>query len=101
MIPAPAPTDATQPLPSFDYSTEQGKINTLIGAWSDEENNCKRRRELRQNKRSVAEEIQKETILEDETIIPDRTISSNIRRSKTGYNNYVTQSKRVLIITDV
>lgn len=94
----PTETDA---LPSFDYSKESARFQQLIGAWTEESNNCARRRELRQNKKSVNEERIKGTILEDETIIPDRTIASNIRRSKVAYENYITQSKRILIITDV
>lgn len=95
------PPETTDALPSFDYSKESARFQQLIGAWTSEADNCTRRRELRQNKKSVQEERQKGTILEDETIIPDRTIASNIRRSKVAYENYITQSKRILIITDV
>lgn len=98
----PNTTDtADQALPSFDYSKETQRLQQLIAAWSSEADNCQRRREMRQNKKSVQEERMKQTILEDETIIPDRTIASNIKRSKVAYDNYITQSKRVLIITDV
>lgn len=95
------PTTDKESLPSLDYSVEQGRLSTLLASWSEEDKSCGKRRELRQNKRSVTEEIQKGTILDDETIIPDRTISSNIRRSKTTYNNYVTQSQRILIISNI
>lgn len=93
-------TDNNQ-LPSIDFKKESAQLLKLIADWADEERRCKTRRELRENKRSVHEERQKGTILEDETIIPDRTINSGIRRSKVTYNSYITQSKRLLIITDV
>lgn len=76
-------------------------LDALISDWKDEETKCATRRELRQNKKSTEEERQKGTIPKDGTIIPDRTIASNIRRSKVPYTNYVTQSRRVLIITDM
>lgn len=93
-------TNVDIPLPSFDFRKESGQLLSLVESWTDEEKKTKTRRELRENKKSVYEERQKKTILEDETIIPDRTINSNIRRSKVSYTNYITQSKRLLIITD-
>lgn len=92
--------DTEQTLPSFDFNKEKKQIDDLISEWGDEERKCKDRSELRQNKKSTSEERLKGTIPKDGTIIPDRTIASNIRRSKVPYTNYVTQSKRILIITD-
>lgn len=89
------------PLPSLDFKKESEQLSSLIGAWSDEKSKCDKRRELRENRRDVAEERRKGTILEDETIIPDRTINSNIKRSKVPFSNYVFQAKRTLIITDI
>lgn len=94
-------TNIDVPLPSFDFKKEQGQLNAIIESWTDEDRKVKTRRELRENKKSVYEERQKKAILEDETIIPDRTINSNIRRSKISFDNYITQSKRLLIVTDV
>lgn len=97
----PNTTDSMLPLPSVDYKKEAEQLNSLLASWSTEEDKCKIRRDLRENRKSVTEERQKGTILEDETIIPDRTINSNTKRSKVAYNTYITQSKRALIITDV
>jgi len=88
-------------LPSLDFKKEAAQLNSLIEAWTEEERKCRTRRELRENKKSTHEERQKKTILEDETIIPDRTINSGIRRSKVPYTNYITQSKRDLVVTNV
>lgn len=96
-----SPLGPENPLPSFDFKIEMDQLNSLVTAWQEEENNTIRRRKLRENRQSVDEARQNGVILEDETIIPDRTINSNVRRSKVPYTNYITQSKRTLIITDV
>lgn len=87
--------------PSFDFQKERKSIDQLIADWSDEETKVLERRKLRQNKRNVADEQQLGTILKDETIIPDRTINTNIHRGRVPYINYITQSKRLLIIEDI
>ena len=88
-------------LPSLDFKKEAAQLNSLIESWIEEDRKCRTRRELRENRKSVHEERQRKSILEDETIIPDRTINSGIRRSKVSYTNYITQAKRDLIITNV
>lgn len=83
-----------------DFSKERGVYDSIIGEWSTEKNKCAERRKFRKNRRNVDEERTKGTILKDETIIPDRTIDTNIRRGKVPYVNYVVSAKRTLIITD-
>lgn len=84
----------------YDFQSERGVYDSIISDWNEENTKCKDRRKLRENRKNVDEERQQKKILEDETIIPDRTINTNIRRSKLSYVNYITQAKRALIITD-
>lgn len=86
---------------SFDYKTERDELEKLINSWQTERTKVDDRRKFRENKRNVEEERQRKAILEDETIIPDRTINQNIRQGRTPYLNYIFQAKRQLIITDV
>lgn len=92
-------TEQTEQL--FDYTKEKVAISSLISSWAEEKERVKDRRMVRKNKKNVVEEQQKGTILSDETIIPDRTINLNIKRTKSAYVNYTTQSQRILIITPV
>lgn len=87
--------------PPFDFRTESEAIKQLIAQFSDEQTKVTERRTLRKNRKNVIEEREKGTILNDETIIPDRTINTNIRRGRVPYISFVTQSKRTLIITEV
>ncbi len=94
--------DAGQQIPvTFDFSQERHQYDILIGQWRDEENKVKLRRDLRENKKNVEEERRKGVILEDETIIPDRTINLNIKRGRAPFISYITQSKRTLILVDL
>lgn len=87
--------------PTFDFSKEKEQYDILITDWREETELIKVRRELRENRKNVQQEREKKTILKDETIIPDRTINLNIKRSKPDYVAYVTSAKNALIITDV
>lgn len=94
-------TENTDAAPvTFDFSKEREQINMLVQSWKVEKDKVDTRRKLRENKKNVEEERQRHTILEDETIIPDRTINLNIERGKVPYIKYITQSQRLLIITD-
>ena len=86
---------------AFEISKEAEQYNTLIASWKEEKEKVKVRRDVRENKKNVAEERQKGTILDDETIIPDRTVNTNIKRGRVSYLKYITQSLRLLIIQDV
>lgn len=85
----------------FDFSKEKPRYDRIISDFSDEQDKVKERRKVRENKRNVIEERQKKTILPDETIIPDRTINTNIRIGRSSYVSYITQAKRLLIVTDI
>lgn len=86
---------------TFDLNKEREQYDILIAQWKDEKEKVTTRRQVRENKRNVQDERRRETILEDETIIPDRTINTNIKRGRVPYLNYITQSKRLLILQDV
>ncbi len=97
----PVTTNNNYPV-EFDFKKEQSVISNLISSWEgDETEKVKTRREVRENKRNVEDEQQKGTILKDETIIPDRTINTNIHRGRVPYISYITQTKRFLILNDV
>jgi hypothetical protein len=93
--------DSGEQAVTFEFVKEKEQFDTLIASWKDELDKASNRRKIRENKRNVAEERQKGTLLQDETIIPDRTINTNIRQGRGNYINYVTQSERMLIITSV
>lgn len=86
---------------TFNYTTERAELESLIQSWNTEVNAVETRRKVRENKRNVEEERQRKLILEDETIIPDRTINENIKQGRGAYLDYITKAKRMLIITDV
>jgi hypothetical protein len=86
---------------SFNYITERDELEKLISSWQTEKTAVEDRRKIRENKRNVEEERQRKLILEDETIIPDRTINQNIKQGRNAYLDYITKAKRMLIITDV
>lgn len=93
--------ESTETPELFNFDKESKAIKDLISQFDSEKSKVKMRREIRENRKNVLEEREKGTILEDETIIPDRTVNTNIKRSKTNYINFVTQSKRTLIITEM
>jgi hypothetical protein len=94
-------TENEENVVTFEYDKERDKFDTLIASWKEEVDKAANRRIIRENKRNVAEERQKGTLLQDETIIPDRTINTNIRQGRGNYINYITQSIRMLIVTQV
>lgn len=87
--------------PLFDFTKEKARYDKIIADFENEKNKVTKRRELRENRKNVLEERQKKVILEDETIIPDRTINTNIRVGRGPYIAYLTQAKRLLIITQI
>lgn len=88
-------------LVEWDFRSEQKKYDSIISSWTQENDKIKKRRELRRNMRNVSEERQKGTILPDETIIPDRTINLNISKQAPAFVSYVTQARRLLVMTDI
>ena len=86
---------------TFDFTKEQDAYKVLIADWIDEDKKVTKRREIRRNRRNVDEEQQKGTILKDETIIPDRTVDTNIRQCRSPYVSYVTQARKPLIVTEI
>lgn len=93
--------ESYEPNPTFDFPKEKEKYDRVISDFNEENTKIKVRREIRENRKNVLEERQKKTILKDETIIPDRTVNTNIRIGRAPYVNYITQAKRILIITPI
>ena len=88
-------------LPTFDFNTEQGEYNKLIDGWKEEANKVEIRRKFRENKKNVEELRASKIILSDETCIADLTINTNIKRQRPAYTNYITQSRRLLLLKDI
>ena len=86
---------------TFEYRKERERFDDIIAKWADETRKVKNRREIRENKRNVQEERKKGTILSDETIIPDRTVNTNIRRSRGPFVNYVTKGQKILLFSSI
>lgn len=90
--------------PSFDIQKEHAEIDKLISEWNGERgesNKVVNRRKLREHKINVEEKQAAGEILPDETWIPDRTINTAIKRGRTPYVNYITQSRKLLILKDI
>lgn len=84
----------------LDISTAGPRITKLLSEWQNqEEQHTKVRRLARENKKNVNVERQKGTILDDETIVPDHTINSNIKRETPAYVEYLVKPERLLIFT--
>ena len=91
----------TQVPVTFDFNQERAQYDLLISSYRDEINKVTLRREMRKNQKNVEEERRKGILLDDETIIPDRTINLNIKRGRSPYITYITQSTRTLIFIDL
>lgn len=94
-------TTENQEVEVLDFTKEKGIVDQLISSFNDERTKCTERRKLRENRKNVAEMRANKELLEDETCIPDRTIDTNIRRSRTPYISYVMQAERTLVMTDI
>jgi len=93
-------SDVREPEVPFKYTDENAIFQTMVTGYNDEITRCTRRRELRKNRISVKELRDKDQILNDETVIPARTIDTNIRREKAPYVKFIEQATAVLAFTD-
>lgn len=92
--------DVREPTKPFEWADENAIFSTLVQTHAEEVTRCVRRRELRKQRISVKEMRDKDQILNDETVIPARTIDTNIRREKAPYVKYLEQSTSVLSFSD-
>jgi len=88
--------DTAAPANPFVYSDEAKIFNTLISDHTDEVTRVQRRRESRKNRLNVKEMRDKGQLLPDETVIPDRTIDTNIRIEKSPYVKYLESPTTIL-----
>lgn len=94
-------SDVKSPVTPFLYADEKKAFHDLIKDFDEGElAKCIQRREYRRHHVNVAEKRQNKELLADETIIPDRTIESNIRREKSPFVKYLIQPTSVLSFTD-
>jgi len=84
----------------FDYADESKVFTALHQDNIEETTRVDRRREARSNRNNVKLLRDKEQILSDETVIPDRTIDTNIRTQKSPYVKFIEQSQTVLSFED-
>jgi len=92
--------DTAQPTKPLDYSDEGRIFTALLTDHLTEETSVNRRREARKHRVNVKEMRDKNMILPDETVIPDRTIDSNIRIEKSPYCKYLESPTVVLAFED-
>lgn len=81
----------------FVWSTAEIHLKRLINNWNEELRDTEQRRKLRKVEINVEELRQKGILDEDETIIPVRTIDTNIQREQPPYINYLKNSRRLAI----
>ena len=84
----------------FDYAEESKVFTALHQDQVEESTRVDRRREARGNRNNVKLLRDKGQILPDETVIPDRTIDTNIRTQKSPYIKFIEQSQTVLSFED-
>lgn len=98
--------DSREPEHEFDYTAEAKVFKDLITRHAEgEERKCLLRREARRNRINIQAMKQpgpdgEKQILEDETVIPDRTIEFNIAMEKPPFIAFVEQPQTVLSFSD-
>lgn len=93
----PPNTPPAQPPITFEQRKTQ--ITRMISDWREEKERVDLRRKLRKNRKNVKEMRDKEQLLEDETVIADHTIDSNIASEKAAYIQYLETSRTLLTFT--
>lgn len=82
-----------------DYNIAKVAFNRVVTSWSEEVEQTKRRRLLRDVEIDVKELHAQGKLDKDETIIPVRVIDGNIQREQPPYINYLKNSRRLAIFT--
>lgn len=81
----------------FDFTKQQHKLRRLVDDWSSEIKRTEERRLTRDVEVNVNDLRASGRLDEDETLIPDRVIDTNIRREQPPYVNYLKNSRRIAI----
>ena len=89
-------SDAQEQSKLFDFNEARSHLETLRKDWKDEEDETKRRREVRDIEIN-AEQLRKDGKLDkDETLIPVRICDTNITREQPSFINYLKNSRRLM-----
>lgn len=83
----------------FTFSKARTKLNHLVTQWNDEVKKTEQRRLERDVDIDVEELRASGKLDEDETLVPDRVIDTNIQREQPPYINYLKNSRRLGIFT--
>lgn len=83
----------------MNFSKARIKLDRLVSDWKTECSKTKERRLKRDVEVDVKALRREGKLDEDETIIPDRVIDTNIQREQPPYINYLKNSRRVAIFT--
>lgn len=82
----------------FDFTQAKIHLKRLIDDWTEEVNYSEARRKERKVEINAEELRQRGELDEDETLIPQRIIDSNIAREQPPYINYLKNSRRIVIM---
>lgn len=96
----PPPQDSRAPEIPFEFEKEKDVFKALETDFGPELEATKIRRELRANRKNVAELRQQGILLPDETVIPDRTIEQNCQSEIIPYIAFTEQPNQVLSFHD-
>lgn len=83
----------------FDFSEAKIHLSRLVNDWSGEIDETKRRRKVRKINLNVNQLRDDKKLDPDETLIPVRTIETNITREQPPLINYLINSRRLCIFT--
>jgi len=81
----------------FSFHTARTHLERIINEWKTEVTATEERRKLRKVDVNVQEERANKKLDPDETLIPVRTIESNISKEQPPYVNYLINSRRLCV----
>lgn len=82
-----------------DFSASRLHLTRIVDDWNEEIRLTEERRKTRDIEINVDALRKAKKLDEDETIVPDRIIDSNIQREQPPYINYLKNSRRLAIFT--
>ncbi len=102
VVPQPTPNEQGNPTDveqekMFDFPQAKIHLKRLVDDWHTEVEDTEVRRKTRDVEIDVEGLRQKGDLDEDETIVPDRVIDTNITREQPPYINYLKNSRRLCI----
>ena len=96
------PSDAsTDYIDSLKYTDWQLKLKDLVAISNELESKVRASRRLRYSQVDVEGERKASRLAPDEVYIPLHLIDTNVRREQSSYIQYVTQSNRAVVLTNV